>query len=229
MARIGILGTGRMAVRLGRILLDNGHHVVLGSRSGARAAQLSKILNRDRCIGATYAEAADQPYVLPAILVRDGLFDVIDRLRARLPGKILIDIANPFNSDYTDFTLPWDTSASEQMQLRLPQSRVVGIFKNVAWEAFENPVFPEGISDIYVVGDDGPAKAEVCALFTPSSFRLVDAGRLANARTIERMTLLAMEVGRRLGYFPRIGWKLLGEPWKAGAKDAWAKVLAAAV
>lgn len=226
MAQIGILGTGRMAVRLARILLDNGHRVVLGSRKISRAQTLARVLDARACSGGTYLDAAAQPIVLPAIFIRDGLFEVMERLRAQLEEKLLIDITNPFNSDYTDFILPWDTSASEQMQQRFPSARVVGAFKNVAWEAFENPHFREGLSDVYVVGDHQDAKREVMALFTPSNFRLLDAGRLANARIVERMILFGMELGARMGYLPRVGWKLLGEPWVAGERDIWARTLA---
>ena len=228
MAQIGILGTGRMAVRLARILLDNGHQVTLGSRTPSRANTLARVLDERLCAGGSYDDAASRPIVLPAVFIRDGLFDVMERLRTRLAGKLVLDIANPFNGDYTGFILPWDTSASEQMQQRFPECRVVGLFKNVAWEAFENPRFPEGVSDVFVVGDDPLAKREATALFTPSSFRLVDAGALANARVVERMTLFAMELGGRMGYLPRIGWKLLGEPWEPGKKDIWAKALATA-
>lgn len=228
MAQIGIIGTGRMAVRLARILLDNGHRVTLGSRSPSRAQNLARVLDEDQCAGGTYEDAAEQPIVLPAVFIRDGLFDVMERLRPRLAGKLLIDIANPFNDDYTGFILPWDTSASEQMQQRFPSCRVIGIFKNLSWETFENPHFREGVSDVYAVGDDVEAKREVIALFTPSNFRVVDAGRLSNARIVERMTLFAMELGGRLEYMPRIGWKLLGEHWVPGVKDIWASTLATA-
>jgi predicted dinucleotide-binding enzyme len=187
---------------------------------------LARVLDERACAGGTYHDAANQPVVMPAIFIRNGLFDVMGRYRAQLDGKLLIDIANPFNNDYTDFILPWDTSASEQMQRRFPSARVVGAFKNVVWEVFENPHFREGVSDVYVMGDDEQAKRDVTALFTPSNFRLVDAGGLINARIVERMTLFGMELGARMGYLPRVGWKLLGEPWIAGQKDIWAHTLA---
>jgi predicted dinucleotide-binding enzyme len=228
MASIGIIGTGRMAVRLARILVDNGHRVTLGSRKLSRANTLARILDSSLCVGGTYVDAASQPIVLPAVFLRDGLLQVMEELRPLLDGKLLIDIANPFNNDYSDFVLPWGTSASEEIQGRFPSSRVVGIFKNVPWEAFENPQFPEGVGDVFIVADDSRAKEEVSTLFTPSSFRIVDAGKLANARVVERMTLFAMELGVRMRYVPRFGWKFLGEPWVAGSKDVWAKALAEA-
>jgi hypothetical protein len=47
----------------------------------------------------------------------------------------------------------------------------------------------------------------------------VDAGKLANARFVERMTLFAAELGQREGFFPRMNWRLLGEQWSIGKAD----------
>jgi hypothetical protein len=130
-----------MAVRLARILLDNGHHVTLGSRTPSRtpsrAENFRRALDARRCAAGTYQDAASQSFVLPAVFVRDGLFELMEQLRPHLVDKTLIDIANPFNNDYTAFVLPCDTSASEEMQRRFPECRVVGAFKNVSWETFE--------------------------------------------------------------------------------------------
>jgi len=59
-----------------------------------------------------------------------------------------------------------------------------------------------------------------------SPFRYLDAGRLANARFVERMTLFIAELGRREGYFPRMNWRLLGEPWTMGQADLFRSVIA---
>ena len=83
-----------------------------------------------------------------------GLFDLLDRNCRKLAGKLLIDISNPFNSDYSDFVTPWDTSGAEELQRRFPQARVVGAFKNVFWEVFDHPQFGETLSDVLDRGDD---------------------------------------------------------------------------
>ena len=70
-----------------------------------------------------------------------------------------------------------------------------------------------------MVGDDAAAKREFYTLVDDSVFRFVDAGRLYNARFVERMTLFAAELGQRQGYFPRMNWRLLGEPWTVGKVD----------
>ena len=54
MAHIGIMGTGRMAVRLARILLDNGHRVMLGSRTPSPAKTLARVLDERACVDGTY-------------------------------------------------------------------------------------------------------------------------------------------------------------------------------
>jgi len=225
---IGILGTGRMGVRLARGLAALGHEVVLGSRTPARAARIADGLGSPRIRGAGYGEAAEAPYVLPAAFLRDGLLDLLEEHRARLDGKVLIDITNPFNDDYSDFILPWDTSGAEHLQHRFPRSRVVGAFKNVWWEVLDRPDFRGQRSDVFVVSDDAAAKRDFLAAVDGwAAFRFVDAGALRNARIVERMTLFLGELGRRYGYFPRMNWRLLGEPWTPGAADDVRDLIAA--
>jgi 8-hydroxy-5-deazaflavin:NADPH oxidoreductase len=216
---IGILGTGRMAVRLAKLFADSGNQVILGSRTPERAAHITRGLGVAGIKAGTYEQAADAPVVLPAMFLRDGMLDTIEALRPRFDGKLWVDITNPFNDRYDDFILPWDTSGAEEIQKRFPRARFVGAFKNVWWEVFDQPKFDGQLSDVYVVGDDSTAKKEFLQLVRGSSFRYVDAGKLANARFVERMTLLAAELGQREGFFPRMNWRLLGEPWSIGKAD----------
>jgi len=216
---IGILGTGRMAVRLARLFADSGNQVILGSRTPERPTRITRGLGVASIKPGTYEQAADAPVVLPAMFLRDGMLDTIEALRPKFDGKLWIDITNPFNDRYDDFILPWDTSGAEEIQKRFPRARIVGAFKNVWWEVFDQPKFDGQLSDVYVVGDDATAKKEFQQLVRGSPFRYVDAGKLANARFVERMTLFAAELGQREGFFPRMNWRLLGEPWSVGRAD----------
>jgi predicted dinucleotide-binding enzyme len=216
---IGILGTGRMAVRLAKVFADSGNQVILGSRTPERATHITRGLDVAGIKPGTYEQAADAPVVLPAMFLRDGMLDTIEALRPKFDGKLWIDITNPFNDRYDDFILPWDTSGAEEIQKRFPRARIVGAFKNVWWEVFDQPKFNGQLSDVYVVSDDGGSKKEFLQLVRGSPFRYVDAGKLANARFVERMTLFAAELGQREGFFPRMNWRLLGEPWSVGKAD----------
>lgn len=221
---VGILGTGRMAVRLADQLVRNAHKVFLGSRTPERARAIAAQLGADSITASTYEEALAAPFVLPAIFIRDGLFDLLQRHREQLRGKIVIDILNPFNADYSDFVLPWDTSAGEELARLLPGTKVVGIFKNIFWETFGHPEFSEGFSDVYVLGDDATAKQAVTQLFAPSPFRFIDGGATRNSRVVERMTLFASELSKRQGFAPRLGWRFLGEPPVEGRVDPYAHI-----
>jgi NADPH-dependent F420 reductase len=224
--QIGILGTGRMGVRLAVMFADAGHAVILGSRDLSRARQIVSGLRRANITAGSYEQATDAPTILPAMFIRDGLLDQLAPLRPVLRGKLLIDITNPFNDDYSDFILPWDTSGAEQIQVRVPEARVVGAFKNVWWEVFDAPQFGDTLSDVFVVSDDAGAKQTFFELVQGTPFRYIDAGNLKNARTIERMTLLSGEMGQRYGFFPRMNYKLLGDQWQPGSADAIGSLIA---
>jgi 8-hydroxy-5-deazaflavin:NADPH oxidoreductase len=218
--KIGILGTGRMAVRLARLFAECGSEVILGSRTPERAKRITRGLGLASIKPGSYQDAVDAPVVLPSMFLRDGMLDTLEPLRTRFDGKLWIDITNPFNDRYDDFIFPWNTSSAEEIQKRFPRARVVGAFKNVWWEVFDQPTFEDGgVSDVYVVGDDDASKQQFRALVDGSPFRFLDAGRLYNARFVERMTLFAGELGQRQGYFPRMNWRLLGEPWTPGKAD----------
>src|SRR5262245_4731818 len=129
MQTIGILGTGRMAKRLAKLFAAAGQRVLLGSRSPERAREVVAGLGYAAIEPATYSEAAKASVVLPAMFLRDGLLNTLEPLRQSLEGKLWIDITNPFNTDYSDFILPWDTSSAEVIQRYFPTARLVGAFK----------------------------------------------------------------------------------------------------
>ncbi len=209
-AEIGVLGTGRMGSRLAAMFARAGRTVVLGSRNATRARQMVQRLALPGLVAGTYEEALEAEAVLPAIFIRDGLFELVDRHPFQLQGKLLIDISNPYNDDYSDFILPWDTSGAEELQKRVPQARVVGAFKNVFSAVFDDPLFLGTPSDVFVMGDDEGAKREFLRLAEGTPFRYLDSGGLINARAIERMTMITGALGRRLGSYPRMNWRLLG-------------------
>ena len=209
--QLGVIGTGRMGVRLAAMFARAGRTVVLGSRDTDRAARIADELAIPTLIGGSHADALQAQAILPAVFMRDGLFGLLERYEADLSGKLVIDISNPFNHNYSDFLTPWDSSGAEELQNRLPQARVVGAFKNVFWEVFDAPEFDGVLSDVLMIGDDEAAKLEFLKLTEGTPFRYLDAGALINARTVERLTMITGALGRSLGCYPRMNWRLLGE------------------
>jgi predicted dinucleotide-binding enzyme len=216
-ADIGVLGTGRMGVRLAEMFARAGRSVILGSRDSSRSEAIARSLDLPNLRSGTYCEAVRAGAVMPAVFIRDGLLDLLDCRGSDLSNKLLIDISNPFNEDYSDFITPWDTSGAEEIQRRLPQARVVGAFKNVFWGVFDSPRFGETVSDVLATGDDPSAKAEFFKLAQGTPFRYLDAGPLINSRTVERLTLITSRVGRALDSYPAMNWRLLTQPQVAAA------------
>jgi len=214
---LGVIGTGQMGSRLAAMFARAGRKVVLGSRDSSRAAALVEELGIPTLRAGCNGEALDAPVVLPAVFIRDGLFDLLDRHCRRLAGKLLIDISNPFNEDYSDFLTPWDTSGAEELQRQFPQARVVGAFKNVFSEVFDHPQFGESLSDVLITGDDAQAKARFLELAHGTPFRYLDAGPLIHSRTVERLTFITSRLGRQLNSYPRMNWRLLTQPGELAA------------
>jgi predicted dinucleotide-binding enzyme len=209
-----------MGTRIAAMFARAGRNVILGSRDPDRAAAIVEELGIPTLRAGRNADALQAPAILPAVFLRDGLVDLLDCHCRTLAGKLLMDISNPFNEDYSDFVTPWDTSAAEEIQRHFPQARVVGAFKNVFWEVFDHPSFGDGVSDVLVTGDDDAAKAEFLALAAGTPFRYLDAGPLINSRTVERLTFITGSLGRQLDSYPRMNWRLLTQPVEAGAVAA---------
>ena len=212
---LGILGTGRMGSRLAAIFAAAGRNVILGSRDPARAQWIAANAGLPTLRGGSYDEALAAPAVLPAIFIRDGLLDRLEEWRGRLVRKLVIDITNPFNDDYSDFLTPWDSSGAEELRKRIPDARIVGAYKNVWWEVFDAPHFGGLLSDVLVTGDDEAAKQHFLRLAEGTPFRYLDAGPLVSSRTVERLTLMTGKLGQQLDIYPRMNWRLLGEPLPA--------------
>jgi predicted dinucleotide-binding enzyme len=214
---LGVIGTGRMGTRLAAMFARAGRKVVLGSRDSGRAAAIVEALGIPTLRAGCNGDALSAPAILPAVFIRDGLFDLLDRHCSRLAGKLLIDISNPFNEDYSDFVTPWDSSGAEELQRQFPQARVVGAFKNVFWEVFDHPQFGESLSDVLITGDDPQAKVRFLALAEGTPFRYLDAGPLIHSRTVERLTFITSSLGRQLNSYPRMNWRLLTQELAAAA------------
>ncbi len=206
MKTIAVIGTGRMGTGLAH-LLSKGPEAVLWATRDPHQVVERKLPWVNKVTLCAYKDALQADIIIPALWYSD-LMEWIPEMSDALAGKILIDITNPFNTAFDDLLLDCSTSAAEEIQRALPRTFVVGCFKNTFWSVLESSTTQEPVSDVFVTSNDPQPKAQLLQLFQGLPFRFLDAGPLRNNRTIERMTVLARELGIRYGYYPRISYRL---------------------
>lgn len=208
MGRIAILGgTGPEGIGLGLRFALAGEAVVVGSRAADRAetaaadmrAKLAAVGCTTPVTGADNAAAIDGADIVTVAFPYAGVGDLLPALAPQLAGKIVLDVINPLVRVKKVFALEpvAEGSVAERIQALLPDSFVVGAFKNESAEelvAIDHPA--EG--DVVVCGDHADAKAAVIDLVSRvKRYRAVDAGALVNARFTEGITAMLLNINKR--------------------------------
>lgn len=135
--------------------------------------------------------------------------EVAEKIREVANQKIVISIANPLNERYTGLVTASDTSAAEELQKLLPNSRVVKAFNTTFPAAFSNPIIAEKQVDAFIAGNDEDAVNTVSDLVSVAGFNPINAGALPVSRTLEHMQLLLISLGMKHHYHWLAGWKIL--------------------
>lgn len=201
--KVSVIGSGRMGKGLVKILSPHVNELVWGSRN---PKYLSKHAN---IIPVSHEIALNADIIIHCLWFKD-VIPWAKQNKKKLANKILIDIVNPFTEDFNDFTLEWGQSAAEELQKVIPDTKVVGAFKNTFFQVFEEPIHNDQKSDVYVTSDDEKAKETVMKFLASTPFRILDGGKLSNNRTIERLTLLERELAIRYGNYPYVSNRLFG-------------------
>ncbi|MCS6861817.1 MAG: NADPH-dependent F420 reductase [Abditibacteriales bacterium] len=202
--KIGILGgTGRMGTGLARGYAQAGHEVILGSRDADKAKDAAAQIGGS-VRGGTLAEAAQAGEIIVLSVPFREAANTVRALQNALTGKIIVDITNPFGA------VPPDSSGMAENMKAAPHARWVAAYKTNFWKTLDAPMLPSGVRrDILVCGDDEDAKRVVMQLIEAPGFRAVDCGGLSNARTLDLMVPLMIELDRRYGGNALSSWKFM--------------------
>jgi len=204
---VGIIGTGRMARNLANGWLKAGHSLQFGSR---QPQTKTDVLNE--VPGASIASIEETLESAEVVIIAIPFVAVAPFARqhaGRLQKKLVIDISNPFEH------LPDNRISGPEITAEAigEEARVVAAFKANFWETLLEPVSPHAntVRDVFYVGDDGADKEIVAHLIEDLGFQPVDCGPLRNARILDGMVPLLIELDRRYaGGNHRLSWKLLG-------------------
>ncbi|MCH3989646.1 MAG: NADPH-dependent F420 reductase [Lactobacillus sp.] len=110
-----------------------------------------------------------------------------------LKGKIVVDITNPLNFDTFDsLVVPADSSAAQELQALLPESKVLKAFNTTFAGTLETGKVGDTQTTVLVAGDDEDAKAAFRDALAGSPLAVLNAGKLKRARELEATAFLQM-------------------------------------
>ena len=205
--KLGVLGgTGQEGRGIVLRLAEAGLEVLVGSRSRTRAEGTASELNRllggeDRIRGALNTEVAKRSEVLFLAAPFAGAADLVSGCAPHVaPETTWVDVTVPVVFDAGRIGLPplEAGSGSEQLAAGLPDpAALVAALKTVPARLLGEVGIPLDC-DVFVCGDSARRKRQVAQLLSRwPGVRTVDAGRLDNARALERMSALLIGINRR--------------------------------
>src|SRR5215210_931754 len=208
--RIGVLGTGTVGQTLATKLVQLGHEVVMGSRSAGNDKAVAWVAQVDSSGGAaaegSFADAAAHGELI--VNATAGVAS-LDALRAagsgNLDGKTLVDVSNPldFSGGFPPrLSVANDDSLAEQIQRELPGTNVVKALNTMTASVMVDPGRVPGRHDVFLVGDDDGAKAQVARLLESFGWpteQIRDLGGIGAARGLEAYLLLWLTLMGSLG------------------------------
>jgi len=204
--KVGLIGgTGEEGRGLALRWAMAGAQVAIGSRTLERAKEAADELNphvpnNPIGYGENHEVVAQSEFVLLTVPFAHAAA-TLDGLKGDFrEGAILLDITVPvsFEQGRVRYTELPEGSASEHLLKHLPEAvPLVAAFKTEPAHALVDP--KEKLDcDALIASDNKEAKARVLeAVKFIDGLRPVDAGFLYSARTLERMTVLAIGINRR--------------------------------
>lgn len=193
--KYAVLGTGMVGHSLAGKLISLGHEVRMGARDSTnQKAAIWSDTNGPKAGHGNYADVAEWADRIIFSVNGSKLLDVADTVtNANVVRKTVIDVTNPLDTSkgMPPTLIPElsnTTSAGEQLQLKLPDARVVKTLNTMNHQLMVDPTSLPGEHDVFLCGDDDSAKTDVVKMLADFGWPdPVDLGPLAAARGMEGM------------------------------------------
>jgi predicted dinucleotide-binding enzyme len=205
--KIAIIGAGNVGGALATSSTKAGHQVVLAASDAAHAQQAAAAAGATAA--ATSAEAVEGADVVVLAVPSSAVAGLVTELGPALDSKVVLDATNPLNETYTGLTTN-GVSAAELLQQQIPRAKVVKAFNTIFAARHGNPTENGEPLDAFLAGDDVDAKATAGTLAASLGYRVIDAGGLRMARSLEEMAFLNISLNAANGWSWQSGWKLVG-------------------
>lgn len=195
-------GTGPEGLGLAMRFAHAGEPVIIGSRKQDRAddaaQKIKQTVPHADARGLDNKAAVQAGEIIFITVPFDGQASTLEDLKDVLSGKIVVDTVVPlkFEKGKISAVLVAEGSAAQQAARIIPAAKVVGAFQNLSAHELmdlEHPI----PADVVVCGDDAAARKTVIELAGKiEGCRGIDGGGLANARYVEEITALLLNINK---------------------------------
>jgi hypothetical protein len=191
--KIGIIGSGQVAVALAKGFLQQGCPVMIGSGDTEKRIQVQQQTGAE---SGSFAEAAAFGELLVLAVKGSAAVEVLSALpEAALAGKTVIDATNPIadhapiNGVLQYFT-PQNGSLGAMLQAACPSAHIVKAFSCVGNAFMVNPQFPGGQPTMFICGNHQAANDQVADYARAFGWDVEDLGKIEAAGAIESLCVL---------------------------------------
>jgi predicted dinucleotide-binding enzyme len=205
---IGIIGSGKMGGNLARLWANAGYTIYITSNNIISTKKIADSIDKNVIVTDTEVVITKSDVVLLAFPYE--ALSEISKYMDLFYGKIIIDCINPLTQDALGMLIGFNTSAGEETAKIFKGAKVVKAFNVIASPVLENDdvrINSESPS-VFYCGDDKESKDVVGRLISDIGFEPVDSGELKNARYLEPMAELLIQLAFG-GLGANIGFKLL--------------------
>ena len=212
---IAVIGaTGNMGSAISKSLTKGNYRLLLGANDKEKLEVLVKDIKTRNASANVEAvncpiDASWEADIIIAAVPYSAEKEVADKIREVANQKIVISIANPLNETYDGLQTDPASSAAEELQKLLPNSKVVKAFNTTFAADFTTPVIDGKKADAFIAGNDNDAVQTVAELVNTAGFNPIVAGNLSVSSTLEKMQLLLIQLGMKYNYNWQAGWKIL--------------------
>ena len=203
---IAIVGaTENIGSAIATSLAKGNYHLILMSKDSEKLSKLKSNLLKDEgkeiiASNDCMREACWEADIIIVATPYEAQREVAEKIREVATGKIVISITNPLNKEYNDVVTSPNTSAAEELQRLLPDSKVVTTFNTTFAADFISPVIDGKRMDAFIAGNNSDAVSVVSDLVKSAGFNPTVAGDLSISRTLERLQLRLIQIALRSNF-----------------------------
>lgn len=192
--KLGIIGSGLMGGKLGRLWAASGHDVTFSySRDDDRRARMAHAAG---AASGSVAQAVEGADALLLAVHWSRVPDALDQA-GDLAGKVVLNCCVPLDEANRDLVVGTTSSGAEELARMRPRARWVSCFNTTPSESFA-PVFDrkgqEPAPQVLTYGDDAGARQVAGRLIRDIGFEPLEAGGLRNGRFIEPFAMATVEL-----------------------------------